>query len=214
MLKVLTIKHAITFVTGFSCFSYYSYKKHLYEKEMFDQYNYLSSNNIKLSGVRVQQRRPFGNSFYLKPFQWSMPFHWSLKIFLPDDAVRHVGIAKAFRGVKGFSLESEFVLHVGGNYDGYLNDLESSFPIEVWVDYKRKFGEFPMHVDVEHLVKLTKTRTEATPEEVPQLYTITFGKPGYDAAGNFRFATCRSAVMDVTHSANDYGKKKQQLLIE
>jgi hypothetical protein len=47
--------------------STYVYKKHMYEVEMLDQYNYLLQNNIKLSGVYIQQRQPFPILWYI---QW------------------------------------------------------------------------------------------------------------------------------------------------
>jgi len=213
MFAMLSVKKVIIVATGFGLSSVYFYKKHQYEKEMFDQLIYISENNIKLSGVRLQQRRPFGNLFFLKFIQWSLPYHQSLRMVMPNGVIRHVGLAKSSGSF--FDFMSEFVLHSGGNYDAYLNDLESSIPIEIWVEYKRKFGHFPSNIDVEELAKITMTKSEAkTPEEIKQIYKIPFGKPNRDANNDLIFNSCRSAVMYAIRREEEKRTQKANNLLE
>lgn len=169
----------------------YFYNKHMYDKELFDRINYLLQNNIKTSGVYLQQRQPFGFLWYV---QWLLPYHQSLKILQPDGKFRHVGLGGSKERKGFFDMTSEFVLHKGGNYET-LGHFESSIPIECWVDYKRKFGHFPENINVDTLNKLTVTREEAT--DNTQIYTVTYGKFSKDLNGDPIVVSCRSVIVDV-----------------
>ena len=171
----------------------YFYNKHMYEKELFAQMNYLLHNEIKLSGVYLQQRQPFGFLWYV---QWILPYHQSLKIIDKDGNIRQVGLGKNSNNKEFFNRESEFVLHKGDKYDK-LNDYEISIPIECWVDYKRKFGQFPKNVNVELLNKITMTREEANDDSVNNIYKTTCGNITRDINDDVVIISCRSAVMDV-----------------
>lgn len=171
----------------------YFYNKHMYEKELFAQMNYLLHNEIKLSGVYLQQRQPFGFLWYV---QWILPYHQSLKIIGKDGNIRQVGLGKNSNNKEFFNRESEFVLHKGDKYDK-LNDYEISIPIECWVDYKRKFGQFPKNVNVELLNKITMTREEANDDSVNNIYKTTCGNITRDINDDVVIISCRSAVMDV-----------------
>ena len=168
----------------------YFYNKHMYEKELFAQMNYLLHNEIKLSGVYLQQRQPFGFLWYV---QWILPYHQSLKIIDKDGNIRQVGLGKNSNNKEFFNRESEFVLHKGDKYDK-LNDYEISIPIECWVDYKRKFGQFPKNVNVELLNKITMTREEANDDSVNNIYKTTCGNITRDINDD---VVIISAVMDV-----------------
>src|SRR5437867_1066631 len=73
--------------------SQYCYKKHMYEKELFDRYNDLVlEKKVKLSGISVQQRQAFPMLWYI---QWLLPYHQSLKFRNPDGTVRQVGLGRS-----------------------------------------------------------------------------------------------------------------------
>lgn len=180
-------KKIIGVVCGLGLSATYCYKKHLYEKELFNQYNYLLQNNVKLSGVYLQQRQAFGFLWYV---HWLLPYHQSLKIVQKDGTIRHVGLGKSNNDP--LDRHSEFTLHEGKHYEG-LSDSELSIPIECWVDYKRKYGNFPSNINIESLNKITTTEKEKS--EGDSVYKIKFGQPHRDQNGDFMMASCRSAVM-------------------
>jgi hypothetical protein len=192
----ITKKRLLIGIIGVGTISTYFYRKHMYEKELFDRMNYLLQNNIKLSGVYLQQRKPFGNCLFLGYFFWSSPYyHLSLKIS-PDGNPRHVGLGKVSSDF--FNLDAEFVLHKGEKYEN-LNQLESSIPIEAWVKYKRKYGHFPNNINVKVLNEITLTRQEAEAAgmSTDHLYKTTFGQISRDDNGDLVISTCISAVIDV-----------------
>jgi len=186
-------KKVLSAIAITSATALYFYNKHMYEKELFTQMNYLLRNEIKLSGVYLQQRQPFGFLWYV---QWILPYHQSLKIINKDGNIRQVGLGKNSNNKEFFNRESEFVLHKGDKYDK-LNDYEISIPIECWVDYKRKFGQFPKNVNVELLNKITMTREEANDDSVNNIYKTTCGNITRDINDDVVIISCRSAVMDV-----------------
>lgn len=189
---------------GVILFSGYCYQKHMYEKEMFMRMNYLLQNKVKLSGVYLQQRQPFGFLWFI---QWLLPYHQSLKIIQEDGSIRHIGLGKSVLSKGIFDLISEFVLHEGEKYER-LEKYEKSFPIECWVDYMRKFGHYP-EIDINKLNEITMTRKEAkNDEELSQIYITKYGKPARDDNGNFIITTCRSAVMWAIYHADKNKKEK------
>lgn len=167
--------------------SAYLYNKHLYEKELFNQFNHLLQNETKLSGVYLQQRQPFGFLWY---FNFLLPYHQSLKIIQKDGTVRHVGLGKTDGDY--FSRETGFVLHEGEKYDN-LSNYEISIPIECWVEYQRKFGHFPNGTEIKELNKITITQKEALIGE--SVYKETFGRLTKDHNNDIILVSCRSAVM-------------------
>ena len=174
--------------------SSYSYKKHMYEKEMFDQYNYLLSHKVPMSGIYVQQRQPFPILQYI---QWLMPYHQSLKFVNSDGSIRQVGLGRSPNKKSFFDLTSEFVSHTTKKYSG-LEMYEKSVPLEVWVDYKFIFGHFPENVNVETLKKLTMTREEAVESKMnpdKDIYTTTFGSLIFGIYGKWVTSTCNYALL-------------------
>lgn len=169
----------------------YCYQKHMYEKELFTRMNYLLQNKIPLSGVYLQQRQPFGSIWFI---HWIMPYHQSLKIMQKDGSIRHVGLGRNPEHKHFYDLSSEFILHKGVEYNR-LSEYEISFPIECWVDYKRKYGKFPENIDINKLNEITMTREEATSKDLPNIYKTIFSKPTKDDNNDFVFTSCRSAVM-------------------
>lgn len=181
-------KKIVGVATLTSMFALYCYNEHMYKKELFSQMNYLLQNKVELSGVYLQQRQPFGFLWYI---QWLLPYHQSLKIIHKDGTVRHVGLGKHKNNNDFLNMESEFILHKGGNYET-LNNYETSIPIECWVEYKWKFGKFPENINVAKLNEITMTREETTNET--ELYKVQFGKPSRDLNNDFVITSCRSAV--------------------
>jgi hypothetical protein len=179
--------------TATGIFAFYCHKKHLYEKELFDRYNYLIENKVDLSGVFLRQRLPFGK-FWL---QWVLPYHQSLEIVQKDGSVRHTGLGRPHGGM--FDKAAEWVLHKGSNYT-ILNALDSKIPVEVWVDYKREFGHYPENIDVERLNEITMTREEASKNGSDNFHTTEIGKIMWDLKGRPYVTSCRSAVMDAIRS--------------
>lgn len=167
--------------------SLYLYNKHFYEMELLNQYNYLLQNEVKLSGVFLQQRQPFGSLWFVN---WLLPYHQSLKIVQKDGTIRHVGLGRT--DDERFSRETGFVLHEGEKYDK-LSSYETSMPIECWVEYKRKFGHFPSNIDIDILNNITLTKKEALPTD--KIYRETFGRLARDHNGEPVIVTCRSSVM-------------------
>ena len=165
----------------------YIYDKHNYEKELFNQFNYLLQNETKLSGVYLQQRQPWNFFWYIT---WALPYHQSLKIVQKDGTIRHVGLGRTDSNI--FSRETGFVLHEGEKYIK-LNGQETSIPIECWVDYKRKFGHFPSNINIEELNKITLTKKEAGSND--SVYRETFGRLTKDLNNDIIFVSCRSSVM-------------------
>ncbi len=151
--------------------------------------NYLLQNNKSLSGVYLQQRQPFSSLWFIR---WVLPYHQSLKIVQTDKSIRHVGLGRTSEHHGLFDLETEFILHKGGEYNK-LNEYEISFPIECWVDYKRKYGHFPENINVDELNKITITRDETT--NFSDIYKTMLGKPSRDNNGDFILTSYRSAVM-------------------
>lgn len=184
-------KRLLYVLSGTGISALYFYQNHMYEKELFTRMNYLLQNNMKLSGVYLQQRQPFS---YLWFIRWVLPYHQSLKIVQKDGSVRHVGLGRNSKHNSFFDLKTEFILHKGEDYNK-LNEYEISFPIECWVDYKRKYDHFPENINVDQLNKITMTREEATKEELVYIYKTIFGKPTRDNNGDFVITSCRSAVM-------------------
>jgi hypothetical protein len=178
--------------------SSYSYKMHMYEKEMFDQYNYLLSNNAKLSGVYVQQRQAFPILLYI---QWLLPYHQSLKFINKDSTIRQVGLGRSSNKKSFFDFTSEFVSHTTKKYLG-LELYERSVPIECWVDYKRIFGHFPSDINVGKLKELTMTREEAVEKQidVKNIYTTTFGSLIFGIYGKYVTSTCNYALIHVVRT--------------
>lgn len=174
----------------------YCYKKHLYEKKLFDRINYLLKNEAELSGVYLHQRPPFGFLWYV---QWLLPYHQSLVIVQKDGSERHVGLGRIGDGF--FNRESGFILHNGEKYDK-LNKLDSSIPIEAWIDYEEKFGHYPSNIDVKMLNNFTMTSEEASepgtdPYDGENLHRVKCGEFYRDPTDNSpRFRSCRSSVMD------------------
>lgn len=188
----------------------YFYNKHMYEKELFDRMNYLLQNNVQLSGIYLQQRPPFGFLWYV---QWLLPYHQSIMIKQPDGSIRHVGLALIGKGI--FNRESAFVIHKGGPYET-LNKLDSSIPIEAWVDYKEKYGHYPENLDSSVLKQYTLTHEEAVePEADPydrdNVFTTQCGKFYWDETdGSPRFVSCRSAVMDAVRKTELHGLRNAE----
>ena len=178
---------------GIATLSSYSYKKHMYEKEMIDQYNYLLTNNVKLSGAYIQQRQAFPALWYI---QWLIPYHQSLKICNPDGTVRQVGLGRSPTAKSFFDFTSEFVSHLTKKYLG-LEVCEKSVPIECWVDFKQKFGHFPSNVNLESLKQLTMTREEAIEKKIDpsNIYTTTFGSLKLGIYGKWVSVTCNYALL-------------------
>ena len=178
-IKQISIKQVvgIVFCSGFT--STYFFFRHMHEKRFLERMNTLLNEEIKLSGIYLQQRQPFG---FLGFLSWLLPYHQSIKIKMADGTVKHMGLAKN-KTANGWR-DVKFIEHNGGNYDK-LNTYEISIPIECWVDYERKFGTFPEKLDKEILLEKIKG------------YEGKFGTIGFDLNGDFRFLTCRSAVRDV-----------------
>ncbi len=176
---------------GATVLSYYFYKKHLYEKELYDRMNHIMTHKIPLSGVRLQQRGAFPS---FGPVTWLFPwYHQSLLFLDPDNGkvIRHVGLGQNAEASGFFDLRSEFVSHRGKVYK-YLNRFEKSFPIECWVDYKHKYGHYPENIDVQVLTELTRTRKD--PESNSSFYQTWYLKPIKDIDGNWTVSSCQSAV--------------------
>ncbi len=188
----------LTVASMTSLASFYNYKRHLYERELFNRMNQVmwsvSSGETKLSGVFLQQRQAFGWMWY---FQWLMPYHQSLKFvdLNTNETYRHVGLGH----VDGEGrLTSAFKSHTDAKYT-YLNTFETSIPIECWVDFKYRMGHFPSNVDAQLLVQLTKTPDEqsalssgSTPTEI---YKTKFGSIMTLPNGQRTISTCQSAAM-------------------
>jgi len=176
-------------------FSYYNYKRHLYEQELFSRMNEVmrktAAAEMQLSGVFIQQRQAFGWMWY---FQWLMPYHQSLKFvdLKTHQTYRHVGLGH--NQGEGF-LSSSFQSHCSKQYST-LNRFETSIPIECWVDFKRKMGYWPSNVDVQMLENITMTPEEfkARPVERP-VYKTAFGSLMKLPNGEWTISTCQSAAM-------------------
>lgn len=184
------------FVAGALGIAYHNNEIYKREKETFDRINFCLNNKEKLSGVYLLQRQSFPNEFY-NIVAWLSPYHQSLKIVNKDNVSRQVGISITDDD-QLFYKKAEFVLHVGGRYDD-INDLDFAIPIECWYDYKAKYGHYP-NIDVEKLNKLTITRSEPNPDNLP-IHQVIFGLPKRDLNGDFVFTTCRSEVMHMVRSA-------------
>lgn len=187
-------------VGGSMITSFYFYKKHLYEKEMLDQYKYLLENNIKISNVYIQQRQAFPLLWYI---QWLIPYHQSIKIVKPDGTIRHIGLAKSPHPKNFWDFTSEFVSHLTPAY-AKLNTHEQSIPVECCVDFKRAFGHFPTDLDLEKLDQITMTRAEAKdlkldPDKV--IYKTIFGSVFKGLHGRWVMSTCQYAVMQAIRKA-------------
>lgn len=205
----LVNKNVLYIVSSLGIAATYCYRKHMYEKALFTRMNYLLQNNTKLSGVYLQQRQPFGFLWFI---QWLLPYHQSLKIIQKDGNIRHVGLGRSPVHKSFFDFTSEFILHKGGSYDK-LNKYEISFPVEAWVDYKKKYGHFPENINVNELNKITMTREEAI-EDSSRIYKTTCGKPITDENGDFVITSCRSAVMYAIHEEELRRIKQQTINIE
>jgi hypothetical protein len=159
---------------------------------MLERFVFLLENDVKLSGVKLQQRPAFGIIGHL---QWLIPYHQSLKIPISKDSkeFRHVGLGN----INGF--QSEFVSHKDREYY-YLNFMEASIPIECWVDYYRKTGHYPGDlgpIDVDELNKITKTSGECNENE--EVFRTTFGSIIIGIDGRKTISTCRSSVEYAIH---------------
>lgn len=197
----------LTVIGATGLFAFYCHRKHLYEQELFDRYNYLIQNKVDISGVFLQQRLPFGK-FWL---QWALPYHQSLKINQKDGSVRLVGLGRP-NGTM-FDKNAEFVLHKGNKY-AILNELDSSIPIECWVDYKREYGHYPENIDVEQLNKITMTREEASEDNLNNLYKTKVGEIAWDSKNRPFVTSCRSSVMDAIRSEEQSRKCTNQQCTE
>lgn len=192
-------RHVLLTVTSMtSLASFYNYKRHLYEQELFKRMNQVmlsvSSGETKLCGVFLQQRQAFGWMWY---FQWLMPYHQSLKFvdLNTNETYRHVGLGHMDGQGR---LTSTFKSHSDAKYT-YLNTFETSIPIECWVDYKYRMGHFPDNVDAQLLVQLTKTPEEqsAVPSESNsiEIYKTIFGSIITLPNGQRTISTCQAAAM-------------------
>jgi hypothetical protein len=171
--------------------SYYFYNKHMYQKEQYDRLLYVITNDVPLSGVRLQQRGAFPS---FGPFTWLFPFyHQSLQFVDPktDTVIRQVGLGKNLDAHVWWDLRSEFVSHQDKVYK-YLNRFETSIPIECWVDYRRQYGHYPENIDVNVLKELTRTRDE--PESKFPLYETTYLVPIKTLDDKWTVSSCQSAV--------------------
>lgn len=189
--------------------SSYSYKKHMYTKEMLDQYNYLLVNKVPLSGIYVQQRHPFP---FLQYISWLMPYHQSLKFVNTNGIIRHVGLGRSPNKKSFFDMTSEFVSHRTKKYYG-LELYEKSVPLEVWVDYKYIFGHFPENVNVETLKRLTMTSEEAIELKMnpdKDIYTTTFGSLIFGIYGKWIPSTCNYALLQAVRTEELMRKKESQ----
>jgi hypothetical protein len=132
-------KIGLMIITGICITCAYFYNSHMYEKEMLDQYNYLLTNNKKLSGIYIQQRQPFPTLSYV---HWLLPYHQSLKFIDTDGTVRHVGLGEKPNKTSLFDLTSEFISHLTDEFRE-IDRGTKSIPIECWVDYKSYLDIFP-----------------------------------------------------------------------
>ena len=177
-------------IATFACLSiYYNYKRHVYEQELFKRFNYVLENNVKLSGVYIQQRQAFQWLWYL---QWLLPYHQSLKIKnKSNNTTRHVGL-----GSTGNFLQSGFVDHTDIKYK-YLNRFNQSIPIECWVDYKRTFGHYPENIDIELLNEITITNKEAEVKgkSIDKVFNTRFLCLIKGIHDRYTISTCQYAVM-------------------
>jgi hypothetical protein len=177
--KKVTLKQVVGFTAASGFTSTYFFFRHMHEKRFLERMNNLLTEEKKLSGIYLQQRQPFG---FLGFVSWLLPYHQSLKIKMPDGSMVHMGLATDKAGHS--RRDVKFIEHNGSNYTK-LNNYEISIPIECWVDYERKFGNFPENIDKEILLQ--------------KIYEFKgkFGSVGFDLNGDFRFLSCRSAVRDV-----------------
>lgn len=183
----------------FGIITAYFYKKHQYDKQLFDRMNVVmeevNQGKRKLSGVYVQNRQPLG---FLWMIQWWLPYHQSLKFEFIDGTERKVGLGSP-SGSSMFDMTSELILQMGGKYDE-LAKYEFSVPIECCIEFERRFGHYVVINDVDALVKLTLTR-----EETDDFLTVTYGKP-FVENGKVNIVTCRSVVLDLLKKAEDQEK--------
>lgn len=179
--------------------SFYFYKKHMYEQEMFNQINHLCRDK---SGIYIQQRQAFPNWWFI---QWLIPYHQSLKIVdSKTGKIRHIGLGQS-PNVPSWSRSSEFVHHKGAKFD-WLSRYEVSIPIEMWVDYKRRYNHFPqdeVHIDVDILNAITRCDGEEHLNEGVGVdrYKTKFLSRVTNDLGQTEFSTCRTTVLDALHKA-------------
>lgn len=205
--NILYINKKVAYFLGLSTStSFYFYRKHIYEKEMLERFVFLSENNVKLSGVKLQQRPAFGIMGY---FQWLIPYHQSLKIptFEGSKEFRHVGLGN----ING--VQSEFVSHKDREYY-YLNFMEVSIPIECWVDYYRKTGHYPGDlgsIDINELNNITRTSEECNEDENKEVFRTTFGSIIIGINGRKTISTCRSSVEYAIHEEEKRRLEKESI---
>lgn len=149
------------------------------------------SSPVYKPGAYIASRPPFnpGNPLFVL-----FPEHQSLVIITADGKRRQVGLGNSKK-----RFWSELVLHVGGRYEE-LNEQDILTPIELWEEYRRKYGHFPDNVDLDKLNELTMTRGEA--EQIPEfdmdtLLTVLYGMPKIDIDGTALSCTCRSTIRDL-----------------
>lgn len=187
--------------------SWFTYEKHMYNKELYDRLNYIIINKVPLSGVRIQRRGAFPSWGFVT---WLIPFyHESLQFTDPTTGavLRQVGLGRSPDAKGLFNFTSEFVSHLSTEYQ-WLNRFEQSFPIEAWVDYKRATGNYPTDVDGSVLTEITRTREEP-PSPLPFYKTI-YLKPIIDIDGRWTLSSCQTAVWYAIRKEELLRKEKQR----
>jgi hypothetical protein len=190
-----TIKAYAIPLFGLSMLTIYFKKKHEHDQKLFMRMNEIIKGDVKLSGVYLNQRNPFG---MLGMISWLLPYHQSL-VIVSNGNTRHVGLASSKVKKGFFDRTSEFTLHHGEKYR-ILNSKEISYPIECWVDYEKKYGHFPENIDPEVLNRITMTRDEAKEKQLPEddIRRYTFAN-----LFNGELITCRSVSMNVIREAEE-----------
>eukprot|EP00457_Paulinella_chromatophora_P014350 gb/GEZN01014764.1/.p1 GENE.gb/GEZN01014764.1/~~gb/GEZN01014764.1/.p1 ORF type:complete len:225 (-),score=17.61 gb/GEZN01014764.1/:172-846(-) len=147
------------FVIGFTSI-YGARKEYLANQEFQLRMQYLKSNNVPLSGVRVCERPArFGVLNFVNHL---LPFHLSLMIpdvRLTPGRMRNVGLGHySFQHPQNtgeISRRATQWKHHDEFYDGVYTQ-----PVEAWVDFRNTFQEYPMDVDVQCLNEITSTPDE------------------------------------------------------